>query len=97
MSYEIVLRLKAERAIDRAAGWYDRRNPNAARAFLAAVDALLEKIAENPLQFPIVRGKLHRAVVMPFPYSLVFRLAGPQVVITTCVHFRRHPRHLGVE
>lgn len=97
MSYEIVLRPKAERAIDRAAGWYDRRNPNAARAFLDAVEALLERISENPLQFPIVRGKLHRAVVVPFPYSLVFRMAESQVVITTCVHFRRHPRHLGAE
>jgi plasmid stabilization system protein ParE len=97
MSYEIVLRLKAERAIDRAAEWYDKRNPDAARAFVVAVSAIIDEIRENPLQFPRIRGKLHRAILRHFPYSLVYRLTGSRVVITTCVHFRRHPRNLGVE
>jgi toxin ParE1/3/4 len=97
MSYEIVLRAKAERAIDRAAEWYERRNPDAARGFVVAVGAIIVRIKENPLQFPRIRGMLHRAIVRPFPYSLVYRLTGSRVVITTCVHFRRHPRTLGAE
>jgi hypothetical protein len=47
MSYEIVLRAKAERAIDRAAEWYERRNPDAAREFVVAVGAIIVRIKEN--------------------------------------------------
>jgi plasmid stabilization system protein ParE len=92
VSYTIVLRSRAEKAIDRAAGWYELRNPRASRAFLDAIDAVLEKVAENPHQFPLIKRKLHRAIVSGFPYSLLFRLM-ETVVVTTCVHFRRHPRH----
>lgn len=48
MSYEIVLRAKAERAIQRAAAWYRNRNPVAAMAFLMAVRRSIQKIAANP-------------------------------------------------
>jgi plasmid stabilization system protein ParE len=93
MSYRIVLRPKAERAIDRAAAWYHKDNPRAAKAFLLAVDACIRRIADDPAHFPIVRNELRRAIVTGFPYSLLFRMTDSEVVITTCVHFSRHPRH----
>ena len=92
MSRTIVLRSRAEKAIDRAADWYERRNPRAARAFLDAIDVTLDKIVENPYQFPLIRRNLHRAIVSGFPYSLLFRLNEPELLVTNCVHFRRHPR-----
>jgi toxin ParE1/3/4 len=93
MSYEVVLRAKAERAIERAADWYHKENPGAAKAFLVAVASSIEKIAANPGLYPVVEGELRRAIVAGFPYSLLFRTGEAEVVITTCVHFRRHPRH----
>jgi plasmid stabilization system protein ParE len=93
VSYTIVLRPRAEKAIDRAAGWYEVRNLAASRAFLDAIDAVLGKVAENPHQFPQIKRKLHRAIISGFPYSLLFRLTETEAVVTTCVHFRRHPRH----
>lgn len=93
MSHAIVLRPRAEKAIDRAAGWYEARNPRASRTFLDAIDAALEKVADNPHQFPLIKRNLHRTIVTGFPYSLLFRMTETEVVVTTCVHFRRHPRH----
>ena len=57
----------------------------------------MEKLADNPHQFPPIRRDLHRAVVSGFPYSILFRLAETEVVVTNCVHFRRHPRHWRLE
>jgi plasmid stabilization system protein ParE len=74
VSHTIVLRPKAEKAIDRAAGWYEARNPRASRTFLDAIDVALEKVAENPHQFPLIKRNLHRAIVTGFPYSLLFRM-----------------------
>lgn len=93
MSYTIVLRPKAEKAIDRAAGWYNARNPRASRAFLDAIDGVFDKIAENPHQFPVLKHKLRRAIITGFPYSVLFRVVETELVVTNCVHFRRHPRH----
>src|ERR1043165_4901738 len=93
MSYSIVLRPKAEKAIDGAAGWYEARNPRASRAFLDAVDAALARILENPHQFPVLKHKLRRVIVTGFPYSVLFRDVGTTLIVTNCVHFRRHPRH----
>ncbi len=95
MSYSIALRFKAEKAVDRAADWYHRRNPDAARAFLDAVDSTLERVAENPYQFPRIGPKLRRAVITGFPYSLLFKARETEVLVTTCVHFRRDPKRWG--
>ena len=91
MSYTIVLRPRAEKAIERTTDGYDRKNPRAARAFMDAIDVTLGKIAENPYQLPQIRRNLHRAIVTGFPYSLPFRLNETEALITTCVHFRRNP------
>jgi plasmid stabilization system protein ParE len=93
MSYEIVLRAKAERAIQRAAAWYRNRNPVAAMAFLMAVRRSIQKIAANPAMYHIVERDLRRAIVKGFPYSILFRMDEAEVLITNCVHFSRHPRH----
>jgi plasmid stabilization system protein ParE len=93
VSYTIVLRPKAEEAIDEAAGWYEAQNPRTARAFRISVENALEKATRNPHQFPQIRAGLRRVIVAGFPYSLLFRVIRAEVVVTTCVHFRRHPRH----
>ena len=89
----LVLRPRAEAAVDRAAAWYRKRNPSASPAFLRAFDATIERIKANPRQFPVVRRDLHRAIVKGFPYSVVFRIGDSEILVTACVHFRRHPRH----
>jgi plasmid stabilization system protein ParE len=96
VSYSIALRVKAEKAIDRAAGWYHRRNPDAARAFLDAVDSTLQRVAENPHQFPRMGPKLRRAAITGFPYSLLFKARETEVLVTMCAHFRRDPKRWGI-
>jgi plasmid stabilization system protein ParE len=93
MSYEIVLQARTKRAIDRAAGWYHKDNPRAARKFLVAVDQAIHRVAENPALYPIIKKEQRRAVVTGFPYSLLYRVHARVVVFTSCVHFSRDPRH----
>ncbi|HEX6039285.1 type II toxin-antitoxin system RelE/ParE family toxin [Longimicrobium sp.] len=93
MSYEIVLRARARRAIDRAADWYHKKNEQAATSFLHEVGRSLQRIGENPNLYPIVRADLRRAVVPGFPYSLLYSIRKTKVVVTNCVHSSRDPRH----
>jgi plasmid stabilization system protein ParE len=93
MTYEIVLQARTQRAIDRAAGWYHKDNSQTARRFLVAVDQAIQRVAENPELHPIVKKEQRRAVVTGLSYSLLYRVHVRVVVFTSCVHFRRHPRH----
>lgn len=92
MSYSIVLRPRAERAIEKAADWYRKDSERACDAFLVAVADAVGRIAQNPLQFPRRSSRLRHAIVTGFPYFLLFRVEASEVLVTTCVHFRRDPR-----
>lgn len=93
MRYSIVLHPEAEQAIDEAAEWYGRDNDRIASIFVDAVDHTIERVAENPYQFPVRRGKLRHAIVSGFPYSVLYRVTDSSVVITNCLHFSRDPSH----
>jgi len=59
---------------------------------LDAIDQAVERIALNPLAFPVVHGDTRRAVVRRFPYGIYFRMLADDIVITAVMHGRRHPR-----
>lgn len=93
MRYALDLRPEAQSEIDEAADWYHRDSARAADAFLDAVDDALARVRENPFQFPVRSGPVRYAIVTGFPYSLLFQVGGTQIVVTTCIHFRRDPGH----
>jgi hypothetical protein len=49
--------------------WYDGQREGLGSEFLAAVALVLERIEENPLAYPIVRGATRRVLVRRFPYA----------------------------
>lgn len=75
-----------------AQDWYERESPGLGRRFRAAVDDTVERIRDNPLQFPIVHRNLRRALLHRFPYALMFVLqADETVTVIACFHGSRAP------
>jgi plasmid stabilization system protein ParE len=72
-------------------GCYEERRHGLGVEFGVAVDALIVRIAENPLAFPRAREETRRATLHRFPYAVYFRLSGDDVVVLA-VHGRQHPR-----
>lgn len=60
-------------------------------AFVSAVDAIVARIAAQPLQFPIVHASVRRALVRRFPYALFFRLEAEGAYVVACFHTSRAP------
>ena len=54
MSRRLVLRVQAEVDIDEAASWYETEQAGLGVKFIRDVNLLLERVEENPFQFPIV-------------------------------------------
>ncbi len=69
---------------------FERRRPGLGSEFTLRFDALMERIAQNPLQFPEIASGVRRALLQRFPYAIYFVVAACPVIIAV-LHQRRHP------
>jgi len=88
----VTLTLGAERDLARAQEWYDSQAPGTGHRFLIEYHILAERLEENPLQFPSVRGSIRRAGFQRFPYGLFFRIRDDAIEVFACFHASRKPR-----
>jgi len=90
MSRRIVFRPQAEGDVLEARAWYESRRVGLGREFGHAIDALVERIAANPLLFQRVHSETRRAVLSRFPHAIYFRPTDAEIVVLA-VHGRQDP------
>lgn len=79
--------------VNEAATHYGRARAGLGAEFRAEIDAVIERIARNPTQFPVVEAQIRRCIVHRFPYSVLFRCVSNDCVrILVIRHHRRDPR-----
>jgi plasmid stabilization system protein ParE len=88
----LVFRLQARSEIAEAADWYEGQNVGLGAEFLRAVELAISSIGRNPEQYQRIRGRLRRAVLRRFPYSVVYVLSDDEIIIVGCTHGRRDPK-----
>jgi plasmid stabilization system protein ParE len=77
--------------LDDSANWYAQRSPTAARGFLLAIDAAVDKITADPNRFPTIDA-WHRACNLEkYPFQIVFRSDEAQICIVAVAHAKRRP------
>ena len=74
----VLFRPAAAAELDEAHRWYERERAGLGDEFLEAAQALVARLAENPLIFPVVHRDRRRAVFRRFPYSLIYRVIGDE-------------------
>jgi plasmid stabilization system protein ParE len=80
-----------EELID-AQAWYENELPGLGLRFAAAVATTVERIAQNPHQFPVLYKQVRRALLRSFPYSLLFILGeDDNLTVLACFHGSRAP------
>ena len=67
MTLPVVWMPEANEDLLEAQAWYDDIRPELGERFALTVEATVEAIAENPLQFPVVYRSRRRAGVRRFP------------------------------
>jgi plasmid stabilization system protein ParE len=87
---EVIVRPVAETDIREAALWYESRWPGLGSEFTLWVDAFVERISQNPLQFPEIGSGVRRALLQRFPYAIYF-IVPTRPVIIAVLHQHRHP------
>lgn len=76
-----------------AQDWYENEASGLGRHFRAAVDAVIERMSTNPLQFPVIHRNIRRALLQRFPHALMFVVESDNALtVIACFHGSRDPR-----
>lgn len=94
MKRRLIVRPVALRELEEGITWYEDSVPGLGARFLDEVRHTMERMIENPEQFPFWRGMFRRALVKDFPYGLHYRTHGEDVVLVAVFHTSRDPRQL---
>ena len=93
MSLPVVWSTDAKAEFYAAEQWYADLSSDLAERFAQAVDDGLQTISQYPLRFPVIHKGKCRAFVRRFPYSLIYLVEDPRIVVIACFHGKRNPRH----
>ena len=91
MTYRLVVRRQAKADIREAARWYESQRVGLGRAFVQQIDALLDRVRLNPMQYQVVHREVRRAVPRRFPYGVFYRIDGADVLVFAVVDLHRDP------
>ncbi len=94
-SYTIVFHEDVAIDYNEAYAWYEEQQKGLGEKFLAEVNNKIQEIKNNPDSYAIKsRPGYHEAVIIKFPYSIVFRIYKKQkvILITSVHHHKKHPR-----
>jgi len=86
------LRPAALQDLEEAHSWHEAQRPGLGEEYLAAVDEVLASVAEAPLRNRVLTLDTRQALVRRFPYRVLYRILGAEVVIVACFHASRDPR-----
>jgi plasmid stabilization system protein ParE len=92
LTLPIRTRPQADADLLEARTWYDAQQPGRGAVFFEAVSAVVHRIAEMPLAFPLAQGQIRRAVLRRFPYSVYFQVREDHVLVVAIMHNSRDPR-----
>jgi plasmid stabilization system protein ParE len=89
MIHHVILSPDAEKGISSALRWYLQKDLSLPSGFTAELEVTLNRIARHPRQFPPVPGRLRRALMTRFPYSIYFTLSQRTIVVVAVLHQRQ--------
>ena len=92
MTFTVRFRRTAELEIQEAQSWYEEQQAGLAEEFNGEVGAVMARLAEAPLIYPVVHREVRRAVVHRFPFLVWSQVLGSVVLVLACTHGRADPR-----
>jgi len=81
----------AEREAVAARQWYAERSESAAAAFVAELDAAVDRVSRLPDLYPVYLYGTRFCVLRRFPYIVVYRRRARRIQVVAVAHGRRKP------
>ena len=88
---KVSFQLEAEAEFHHAIDFYEDSEPGLGEAFSSEVLAAIERIRRFPEGWPKYSYRSRRCLCNRYPYSIVYRIHGEEIVIYAIMHHKRHP------
>lgn len=85
----------ARTEFDEAADFYGMERASLGLAFVGAVENAVDYVREYPESCPTIRGRVRKARVSRFPYSVMYSVVDNQIRVLAVAHERRRPYYWG--
>jgi len=74
-----------------AIGFYESQKLGLGASFSREVVAAIERMIQAPDRWPLITPKLRRCLVHSYPYAIIYRETGEDVLIVAVAHSSRRP------
>ncbi len=74
-----------------SATYYESQQRGLGQTFVDEIEQTLDRIAKHPEAARVVIGDVRRRLVHRFPFAVLYRVRGDQVVVAAVAHRRRRP------
>ena len=89
---EILFRPEARAEALEAQAWYEARALGLGLEFARSLDAAVNQAARSPATFASIGwGGCRRVLLRKFPFLLIYRAQGTQLLVVAVFHHRRDP------
>jgi len=74
-----------------AAVVYETMQHDLGKRFLSEVQSALNHILINPHLYPVIYRDVRRGITRTFPFNVLYRRTGDQIIVMAVMHQKRHP------
>ena len=74
-----------------ARDYYDDLTFGLGKLFITEIEKTINIIKRNPIAFPIIKKNIRKAVIMKFPYSILYIIEKNNIYLLAIMHQKRKP------
>lgn len=71
--------------------YYDKLFFGLGKSFIIEIEKTINIIKRNPLAYPIIKQNIRNAVIMKFPYSILYIIENDKIYLLAIMHQKRKP------
>ncbi len=83
----------AEIEMFEASAYYEMQATGLGSNFLDIIEEATNEIKENPRTWPKIDQGIRRRIVRRFPYSILYRIHGDEIIIVAIMHQKQKPNY----
>ena len=83
----------ARRELFETRDYYDDLVYKLGERFIIEVERCLNIIKNNPLAYPVIKQNVHKAVIIKFPFSILYQIEKDNIYVLAVMHQKRKPKY----
>jgi hypothetical protein len=91
-SCDLLIQEEARNEILNAYYWYEAKLNGLGNRFMESLDFCFERITLSPLSFPKKYKEMRQAIVVHFPFVVIFEIEENQIIVYAVFNTRRKPK-----